>query len=102
MTHLQWLPAIAAAVCLLAAVSISRASRDDVDAAAAGRGGVGWFLVAPRARAAGLSFARWLVLIGLTGSIGLLAMLARTLWCERRRRADEALGAVRMREGGTT
>lgn len=44
--------------------------------------GVGWALLAPRARAAGMTPWPWLALILATGSIGLLAMLARVLYRE--------------------
>ena len=44
--------------------------------------GVGWALLVPRARAAGLVPWPWLALILATGSIGLLAMLARVLYRE--------------------
>jgi hypothetical protein len=44
--------------------------------------GVGWFLLQPRLRAAGLSPLPWLALITLTGSIGLLAVLLRLLLAE--------------------
>lgn len=44
--------------------------------------GVGWALLVPRARAAGLVPWPWLALIFATGSIGLLAMLARVLYRE--------------------
>lgn len=44
--------------------------------------GVGWALLAPRARAAGMVPWPWLALILATGSIGLLAMLARALYRE--------------------
>ena len=44
--------------------------------------GVGWALLAPRARAAGVVPWPWLALILATGSIGLLAMLARVLYRE--------------------
>ena len=44
--------------------------------------GVGWALVAPRARAAGMVPWPWLALIAATGSIGLLAMVARVLFRE--------------------
>ena len=44
--------------------------------------GVGWALLAPRARAAGMVPWPWLALIVATGSIGLLAMLARVLYRE--------------------
>ncbi len=42
------------------------------------------FLILPRARAAGMTSAPWLIFIGLTASIGLLAMIARLLWLEQR------------------
>ena len=44
--------------------------------------GVGWALLAPRARANGMTPWPWLALIAATGSIGLLAMLARVLYHE--------------------
>ena len=44
--------------------------------------GVGWALLAPRARAAGMVPWPWLALIAATGSIGLLAMAARVLYRE--------------------
>ena len=44
--------------------------------------GVGWALLAPRARAIGMVPWPWLALIAATGSIGLLAMLARVLYRE--------------------
>ena len=44
--------------------------------------GVGWALLTPRARAAGMTPWPWLALILATGSIGLLAMLARVLYRE--------------------
>jgi hypothetical protein len=46
--------------------------------------GIGWTLILPRARAAGMAPAPWAVLVLATGCIGLLAMLARLLWLERR------------------
>lgn len=44
--------------------------------------GVGWALLAPRARAVGMTPWPWLALLLATGSIGLLAMLARVLYRE--------------------
>ena len=41
--------------------------------------GVGWALLVPRARAVGMVPWPWLALIAATGSIGVLAMLARVL-----------------------
>ena len=41
------------------------------------------FLIAPRARAAGMNLPLWTVLILATASIALLAMCARLFWLER-------------------
>jgi hypothetical protein len=41
------------------------------------------FLIAPRARAQGMSLPLWAALILATASIGLLAMCARLFWLER-------------------
>lgn len=41
------------------------------------------FLIAPRARAQGMSLPLWTALIVATASIGLLAMCARLFWLER-------------------
>jgi hypothetical protein len=49
--------------------------------------GAAFFLIAPRARAAGMTLWLWLALIVCSGSIGLYAMLARLLMIEERRRA---------------
>lgn len=49
--------------------------------------GVAWTLLLPRARAAGMQPWVWLALTLCTGSIGLLAALARLLWLESRRAA---------------
>lgn len=43
--------------------------------------GIGWVFMVPRARAAGMRPLAWLPLMA-TGSIGLLAMLARLLYLE--------------------
>ncbi len=48
--------------------------------------GVGWFLLVPQARSLGMRPLPWLALVASTGSIGLLAMLARLLYL--RERAD--------------
>lgn len=40
--------------------------------------------VAPRARAAGMNVPLYVIAIALSGSIGLLAMVARLFWLERR------------------
>ena len=47
--------------------------------------GTAWALLLPRARAAGMRPVPWLVLILCSGSIGLLAMLARCLYLENRK-----------------
>lgn len=46
--------------------------------------GIGWALLMPRARAAGMRPLPWAVLILCTGCIGLTAMLARCLFLEHR------------------
>ncbi len=46
--------------------------------------GIAWALLLPRSRTAGMRPLPWLVLIVCTGSIGLLAMLARCLFLESR------------------
>lgn len=45
------------------------------------------FFIAPRARAAGMNVAGWALLVACTASIGLLAMVARLFWLERRAQA---------------
>jgi hypothetical protein len=47
-------------------------------------------LLVPRARAAGMKPLPWFVLIACTGSIGLLAMVARCLFLERDARMQNA------------
>ncbi len=46
--------------------------------------GIAVFLILPRARAVGMRPMPWVLIIGLTASIGLLPMVARLLWLERR------------------
>ena len=46
--------------------------------------GIGWALLVPRARALGMRPLPWLGALLLTGSIGLLAMLARVLYLQER------------------
>lgn len=41
------------------------------------------FLILPRAKAAGMSIAPWVIVILATASIGLLAMCARLFWLEQ-------------------
>jgi hypothetical protein len=48
--------------------------------------GLGWYLLQPRLRAHGQSPWGWLLLMLCTGSIGLLAALARVLYLDSRRR----------------
>lgn len=43
---------------------------------------IGLFLIAPRARAAGMNLPLWVILVVATASIGLLAMIARLFWLE--------------------
>lgn len=45
--------------------------------------GIALFLLAPRARAVSVSPVPYIILTSFTGSIGLLAMLARVLWAEK-------------------
>lgn len=46
--------------------------------------GIGWFLLVPQAKALGMRPVPWLALVASTGSIGLLAMLARLLYLRER------------------
>jgi hypothetical protein len=46
--------------------------------------GIAAFFIAPRARAAGMNLLPWLLFVAATASIGLLAMIARLFWLERR------------------
>ena len=41
------------------------------------------FLVAPRARAVGMNLWPWAIVVALSASIGLLAMIARLFWLEQ-------------------
>lgn len=47
---------------------------------------VGLFLIIPRARAAGMNVLPWAIFVGLTASIGLLAMVARLFWLEQHKK----------------
>ncbi len=49
--------------------------------------GIAVFLIAPRARAAGINLGPWLLFVAATASIGLLAMVARLFWLEARAEA---------------
>ncbi|MBX7513036.1 hypothetical protein K3179_00600 [Qipengyuania sp. GH38] len=42
------------------------------------------FLIAPRARTAGMRMIPWILFVAATASIGLLAMVARLFWLEAR------------------
>ncbi len=46
------------------------------------------FLIAPRARAAGMNVTLWTLLVVATASIGLLAMCARLFWLEGQQAAQ--------------
>ena len=46
--------------------------------------GIAAFLIAPRARAAGMNLLPWIAFVAATASIGLLAMVARLFWLESR------------------
>ena len=46
--------------------------------------GVALFFVVPRARAQGMAVPLWLIFVATTASIGLLGMVARLFWLERR------------------
>jgi len=56
--------------------------------------GIALFFIAPRARKAGMQVLPWIVLVALTASIGLLAMVARLFWLEAQHTIDSA-GAER-------
>lgn len=45
--------------------------------------GIALFFILPRARAVGMNVLPWIVLVAMTASIGLLAMIARLFWLER-------------------
>ena len=49
---------------------------------------IGLFLIAPRARKAGMNILPWALFVGATASIGLLAMCARLFWLENHSAAD--------------
>ncbi|MEO0391119.1 MAG: hypothetical protein AAF218_09290 [Pseudomonadota bacterium] len=52
---------------------------------------VGFYLIAPRARAVGMRLAPWAVAVGMTACIALLPMLARVLWLEQKQRSVNAV-----------
>ena len=47
--------------------------------------GIGWFLIVPRATAAGMHILPWLIVVICSGCIGFLAMLSRLLYLEENR-----------------
>ena len=52
------------------------------------------FFMAPRARAQGMNVTLWAIFVGLTASIGLLAMAARLFWLEQQTGAATASHAA--------
>lgn len=50
--------------------------------------GIAAFFIAPRARAVGMNLLPWILFVAATASIGLLAMVARLFWLEKRGSAD--------------
>jgi hypothetical protein len=44
--------------------------------------GIALFFIIPRARVAGMNVVPWVLFVGFTASIGLLAMCARLFWLE--------------------
>lgn len=46
--------------------------------------GIACFFIVPRARAQGMNIPLWLLFVATTASIGLLAMVARLFWLEKR------------------
>jgi hypothetical protein len=51
---------------------------------------IGLFLIAPRARTVGMNLPLWVLLVVVTASVGLLAMLARLFWLERAHATEAA------------
>lgn len=49
--------------------------------------GIALFFVVPRARAQGMNLLPWILFVGTTASIGLLAMVARLFWLENAHKA---------------
>jgi hypothetical protein len=56
--------------------------------------GVAWFLLVPQAKALGMRPLPWLLLIICTGSVGMLAMVARWQWLRTRATPDCAAAAA--------
>ncbi len=55
--------------------------------------GIGWFFVVPQAKALRMRPLPWLVLIGCTGCIGFLAMIARLLYLREKSGQQYPIGA---------
>lgn len=55
---------------------------------------IGFFLIAPRARAVGMPLLPWALAVLTTACVALLPMLARLLWLEHRARSGTAHEAV--------
>ena len=55
---------------------------------------VALFLIAPRARAQGMNVPLWAAAVGLTASIGLLAMCARLFWLENSAERRPGMGTA--------
>ena len=53
--------------------------------------GIGWFFVAPRAKALGMRTLPWIAIILLSGCIGFLAMVARVFYLEKKQSARQAV-----------
>lgn len=56
--------------------------------------GVAYFLILPRARAAGMNLPAWTIFVLATASIGLLAMAARLFWLEAARAGEAPRAAA--------
>lgn len=52
--------------------------------------GIALLFVVPRARKAGMNVPLWVIAVGLTASIALLAMVARLFWLERQAAAAQS------------
>ena len=52
--------------------------------------GIGWFFVAPRAKALGMRTLPWVIVILLTGCIGFLVMVARVFYLEEKHALQQA------------
>lgn len=48
---------------------------------------IAWFLLVSQARKHGMNVVFWMIFVAATGNVGLMAMLARLLWLQEKRRA---------------